>query len=67
MGYIKPNRKGKRFRKSSFIIMNKSKLSEFKKMYSEHNNVSLKEFNNVVKSFSNEIINSVIENRDGVI
>lgn len=67
MGYIKPNRKGKRFRKSAFIIMNRSMLFEFKKMYSEHSDISLKEFNHVVKSFSNEVIDSVIENRDGVI
>jgi hypothetical protein len=67
MGYKLPNRKGRRSRKSSFVIMDKTKLTEFKRIYPEHSNLSLKEFNEVVKYFNDEIINTVIENRDGVL
>ena len=67
MGYNKPDRTGKRFRKSSFVIMNNKKLNEFKELYPEYNDISLTEFNNIIKSFNDEIINAIVENRDGVL
>jgi hypothetical protein len=65
MSYKKPDRKGKRLRKKSTSVMDKYSIKKFQEMYPEHN-VTLKEFNNIVRHFNSNIVDVAINNRDGI-
>lgn len=65
MSYKKPDRTGKRLRKHSSVIMNYNAMKRFKELYPEYD-ITLKEFNKILKAFNSNIIETVINNRDGV-
>lgn len=66
MSYKKPNRKGNRVRKKISPVMDSTLLSEFKKQHPKYNDITLVQFNSIIKQFNNNIIDEIIENRDGV-
>lgn len=67
MGYSTPNRKGTRVRKKTTSIMNRKMFSKFLKEYPEYKGMTISEFNKIVKQFNNDIVDAVIDNRDGVV
>jgi hypothetical protein len=66
MSYSAPNKKGSRIRKKTTSIMNRKMFSKFLKMHPEYKGMTILQFNNIIKGFNNDIIESVIGNRDGV-
>jgi hypothetical protein len=65
MSYKKPDRTAKRVRKSSSVIMNYKMMKKFKDINPEYD-ITLKEFNNILNTFNSNIVETVINNRDGV-
>lgn len=65
MSYKKPDRTGKRVRKHSSVIMDYDKMKKFKELNPEYD-ITLTEFNKVLRTFNSNIIEAVINNRDGV-
>lgn len=66
MGYSAPNRKGKRMRRKSTSIMDRTRFLKFIELHPEYKGMSITQVNAVVKEFNNNIIEAVIENREGV-
>jgi|TARA_R110000868_G_scaffold5681_6_gene33616 hypothetical protein len=66
MSYKKPNITGPRVKKKLTHIMSELELKYFKNKHPEYKDLKLSEFNNVIKKFNHNIINEVIENRNGV-
>lgn len=66
MAYKKPNVKKRRVKAKSLRVMNESVLREFKEQHPEHKDITLTEFNAIVKKFNTNIVNEVISNKNGV-
>lgn len=47
--------------------MSKSKFRKFIRMHPEHKGMAITQFNEIVRAFNNEIVDAVIDNRDGVL
>jgi hypothetical protein len=67
MNYRKPNRKGPRARLKVARVMDAKALKEFKKHYPEHSDLTLTEFNGIIKQFNKNIVDEVINHRYGVL
>tara|TARA_R110002167_G_scaffold192045_2_gene394479 strand:+ start:59 stop:565 length:507 start_codon:yes stop_codon:yes gene_type:complete len=66
MSYKKPNIKGPRVKMKSTRVMNEVMLRVFKNKHPEYKNLTLADFNTVVKKFNENIIEEVINSRYGV-
>ena len=66
MTYKIPNRKKPRVKIKRSHVMNPSKFCEFKKKYPEHSDISLFEFNKIIRKFNNNVIDEVVNYRYGV-
>jgi hypothetical protein len=62
----KPNLNAPRFRNRRKSILTKERLSMFKDKYPEYNNLSLKEFKNIVMTYNELLVDAIIDNRDGI-
>lgn len=62
----KPNVKGPRFRTKRISVLTANTLKEFKKKYPEYPDLDLKEFKDIIMTFNAEIVNGIIDNRDGI-
>lgn len=49
------------------LVVTKKELREFLRKYPEHKGLTQLEFNSIVRQFNQNIIETVIENRDGVL
>jgi len=66
MAYKRPNRKAPRVRTKTTRIMNQQMLRDFKEKHPEYQDLTLVEYNGILKQFNQNIIDEVIENRYGV-
>jgi nucleoid DNA-binding protein len=62
-----PNKKAPRIRNGSLRIMDITRLRKFIKLHPEYKGMTIREFGSVIKAFNQEILNDLIENRDGVV
>ena len=62
MAYKKPNVKKRRVKAKSLRVMNESVLREFKEQHPEHKDITLTEFNAIVKKFNTNIVNYMNKN-----
>jgi len=65
MSYKKPDRKKKRIRKSSSVIIDYSMVKSFKKKHPEHK-LSKTEYSRIVKQFNENMMEAAVDNRDGI-
>ena len=66
MSYKTPNRKAPRVRLKTARVMNAKALLEFKEQYPEYSNLTLTEFNGIVKQFNKNIVDEILNQRYGV-
>tara|TARA_R110002126_G_scaffold219916_1_gene365281 strand:+ start:34 stop:537 length:504 start_codon:yes stop_codon:yes gene_type:complete len=66
MMYRKPNVKSSRVRKKTTRIMNRTAMLQFKKEYPEHKNITLTQFNAILKKFNSNIVDTIVDYRNGV-
>lgn len=66
MTYKKPNRKAPRARLKSARVMDAQTFKEFKEKHPEYNDLTLTEFNGIIKQFHKNIVEEVTEHRYGV-
>lgn len=62
----KPNITGPRFRTKRVSILTVNTLKEFKKKYPEYKNLTLTEFKNIIMTFNNNLVDGIIDNRNGI-
>jgi hypothetical protein len=62
----KPDLNAPRFRNGSTNILTMETLKEFKKKYPKYKDVQFKEFKDIITTFNQNIIDGVIDNRNGV-
>jgi hypothetical protein len=62
----KPDVKGPRFRNKRISILTRKTLEEFIKKYPEYSDLSLKEFKEIIMTFNAELVQGIIDNRDGI-
>ena len=62
----KPDLKGPRFRNKRISVLTRKTLKNFQDKYPEYKDLSLKEFKKIVMSFNAEVVQGVINNRDGI-
>lgn len=64
--FKKPDLNAPRFRNKSMSILNSHLLKDFKKRYPEYKNLSIQEFKKIIKVFNCNIVEGIIENRNGI-
>jgi len=64
---IIPNRKAKRARTKSLQVLDVTRLRKFHLLFPEYKKVTQKEFHQVMRVFHEELIDDIVDNRDGVI
>lgn len=65
-GIRKPDLKGPRFRNKRISVLTRKTLKQFQEKYPEYKDLSLKEFKDIVMSFNAEIVQGILDNRDGI-
>lgn len=66
MTYKKPNRKAPRARLKSARVMDAQTFKEFKEKHPEYSDLTLTEFNGIIKQFHKDIVEEVTEHRYGI-
>lgn len=56
-----------RFRSKSTNFHNEKTLKEFKKKFPKYKSLTIKEFRNIISEFNGMMMDSVIDNRDGLV
>jgi hypothetical protein len=62
----KPDLKGPRFRNKRISVLTRKTLKQFQEKYPEYKDLSLKEFKGIVMTFNAEIVQGILDNRDGI-
>ena len=62
----KPNIKGPRFRSKRLSVLNKKTYQDFIKKYPEYEDLDLESFKNIIRTYNDELCNTIIDNRNGV-
>lgn len=66
MSYKAPNVNKPRVKRKATRIMDVASLREFKKQYPEHKNITLTEFNAILRQFNTNIVENVSIDRNGI-
>lgn len=66
MAYKIPNRKNPRFRIKSSNLLGKEMFKAFKEKYPEHSELTMTEFNNIVRTFNKNIVEEFLDNPNGI-
>ena len=66
MTYKRPNVKKSRVKIKSTRVMNEKVMREFRAEYPEHEDITLTEFNRIIKAFNTNITEEIIANKNGV-
>jgi len=66
MSYKTPNINKSRVKRKATRIMNAASLSEFKKEYPEYKEITLTEFNTIIKQFNKNIVEEISISRNGI-
>jgi hypothetical protein len=66
MAYKKPNVRKRRVKSKSSHVMNEKVLREFKEQHPEHKDITLTEFNAIVKRFNTNIVDEIISKKNGI-
>jgi len=64
--FNKPDLNAPRFREKRKSVLTAATLKEFQKKYPKYKDVSLSEFKSIIMTFNNQMVEGVIENRNGV-
>jgi len=62
----KPDLNAPRFRNKRKTVITRDKLKLFKKKHPEHSEITFKEFKKIIMAFNNNMMEGVIDNRDGI-
>jgi len=66
MAFKVPDIKAPRFFTRSKAVVNKDFIEKFKRRYPEYRNIKLAMFSKIMVTFHNEVVQGVIDNRDGI-
>jgi hypothetical protein len=67
MNYIPADRTQPRVKKKFTTVLNTKSVNEFKKLFPEHKDVTYKEMVDIINKFNQNIVQTVIDERNGVI